>query len=143
MLDAYKDDVIAEWKRTRDARDGRPRLTPEEKAALNETAQDAPEAKPEPVPETPKTESAEEPAEPVAVAEPVDAPMPEPVDLLKAPKAPKAAAKPKRNRKPTFAYRCELKDGSQITLDSIEAVRKRGDVVHCHIEPVKRSRKAA
>lgn len=151
LLEAYKADVVAELKRTRDAGDGRPRLTPEEKAALNETAQEAPEAKPEPAPTAaptpePKTESAEEPAEPVAVAEPVDAPMPEPVEMPKKPKASKAAAKPtpkRRNRKPTFAYICELKDGSRMTLNSIEEVKARRDVLKCRIEPVKRSRKAA
>ena len=130
LLEAYKADVVAELKRTQDAE------TPE-------AAQDAPEVAPTAEPEP---ESAGEPAEPVAVAEPVDAPMPEPVELPpKARKAPKAAAKPKpkRNRKPTFAYICELKDGSHLTLDSIEAVRKRRDVLKCRIEPVKRSRKAA
>ncbi|MBP5530581.1 MAG: hypothetical protein J6Y54_00940 [Lentisphaeria bacterium] len=149
LLDAYKDDVIAEWKRTRDAGDGRPRLTPEEKAELNETAPETPE---------PQAESAGEPEKPAEPAQatpelgPVDAPMPEPVEMpktrqgaRKAAKARKAAAMPKtkRNRKPTFSYICELEDGSKITLDSIAEVKARRDVLTCRIEPVKKSRKAA
>ena len=50
-------------------------------------------------------------------------------------KAPAAPAKP---RKSGFAYHCELKDGSRITLYDIAEVRARGDVVRCMMEPVKR-----
>lgn len=161
LLDEYNADVIAEWKRTRDAGDGRPRLTPEEKAALNGTApeppvaaepestagedapQDAPEAQDAPEPPV----AAPQEQEPESAGEDVPGTVPEPVTVPEtaqdAPKAPKAAAKPRRSRKPAFAYYCELKDGTKLTLDSIEAVRERGDVVKCRIEPVKRSRKAA
>ena len=84
--------------------------------------------------------------EPVAVdagePEPVAEPVPEPETRRK---APKAAAKPKtrRERKPAFSYLCQLKNGKQITLSSIAEVKARGDVVHCHIEPVRKTRKAA
>ncbi len=162
LLDEYNADVIAEWKRTRDAGDGRPRLTPEEKAALNGTAPEPPvAAEPESTAgedapqDAPEAQNAPEPpvaapTEPESAGEDVPGTVPEPVtvpetaqDAPKAPKAAKAAAKPRRSRKPAFAYYCELKDGTKLTLDSIEAVRERGDVVKCRIEPVKRSRKAA
>ena len=112
-------------------------------------------AKTAPEPLEPKAESAGEPAETAQAAPepgPVAAPMPEPVEMpktrqeaRKAAKAPKAAEMPKtkRNRKPTFAYICELEDGSKITLDSIAEVKARRDVLTCRIEPVKKSRKAA
>lgn len=154
LMDAYKADAVAEWKRTRDAENGRPRLTPEEAKAAAEawTAQEQTE-QPEPaavaVPE-PEAESAGNPVEPPETApEPAAdaAPMPEPVEMprsrRKAPKDAEPAAKPKRTRKPAFAYHCELKNGRRITLDSIEAVRARRDVRACRIEPVKKSRKAA
>lgn len=80
-----------------------------------------------------------------AKAEPVPEPVPEPETRRKAPKAPKAPAKPKtrRERKPAFSYLCELKNGKHITLSSIAEVKARGDVVHCSIEPVRKTRKAA
>ena len=125
------------------------------KAELIAAAKTAPETPtPEPAPE-PQAESAGEPAKAAPEPGPVAAPMPEPVEMpktrqgarkaAKAPKAPKAAAmpKPKRNRKPTFSYICELEDGSKITLDSIAEVKARRDVLTCRIEPVKKSRKAA
>lgn len=130
LLEAYKAEAVAAAK-----------TAPEPQAESAGEPEKAPE------PEKP-AEPAQAAPEPVAVA----APMPEPVEMpkmrqeaRKAAKARKAAAMPKtkRNRKPTFSYICELKDGSRITLDSIEAVRKRGDVTKCRIEPVKRSRKAA
>ena len=158
LLEAYKAEAVAEWKRTRDAGDGRPRLTPEEKAELNGTAPETPEPQAESAGEPEKAPEPEKPAEPAQAAPepgPVAAPMPEPVEMpktrqgarkaAKAPKASKAAAmpKPKRNRKPTFSYICELEDGSKITLDSIAEVKARRDVLTCRIEPVKKSRKAA
>ena len=87
---------------------------PEETAADAETAPETAKAEPVPVPETRR-------------------------------KAPKAATKPKthRERKPAFSYLCQLKNGKQITLSSIAEVKARGDVVHCHIEPVRKTRKAA
>ena len=156
MLEAFAKEAVVEWKTTRDAENGRPRLDPEEAKAAAEawTAQEQteqPERAAVAVPE-PEAESAGNPVEPPETAqEPAAdaAPMPEPVEMPKtrqeARKAPEPAAKPKtkRNRKPTFSYICELKDGSHLTLDSIEAVRKRRDVRACRIEPVKKSRKAA
>ena len=99
--------------------------------------------------QAPEAESAGNSPEPVEMPEPapepaVAAPMPEPVEMPKT--RTDTAAKPKTNRtrKPAFSYHCELKDGSMITLASIEAVRARADVVKCRIEPLKRAaRKSA
>ncbi len=137
LFDAYKNDVIAAWEKT---------AQPEETAADAETAPETVKAEPVPEP-APEPEMEPEP-EPVAVdagepeVEPVAEPVPEPETRRK---APKAAAKPKtrRERKPAFSYLCQLKNGKQITLSSIAEVKARGDVVHCHIEPVRKTRKAA
>ena len=117
MLEAFAKEAVVEWKTTRDAEHGRPRLDPEEAKAAAEawTAQEQTE-QPEPaavaVPE-PEAESAGNPVEPPETApEPAAdaAPMPEPVEMprsrRKARKAPEPAAKPKRTRKPAFAYIC-------------------------------------
>ena len=82
--------------------------------------------------------------EPVTEPEvkPVAEPVPAPKTRRKAPKtAPKT--KTRKPRPPAFSYHCELENGKHITLDSIKAVKARKDVVHCRIEPVRRSRKAA
>ena len=108
-------------------------------ADLTKTAKTAPDTEPK-VTIEPAPEAKPEPPAPEAVQQPEPPAAP-------APEAPKAKAKPKANhpkhRKPAFQYICSLKNGKQITLDSIAAVRARKDVIHCHIEPIPRKRKAA
>lgn len=108
-------------------------------ADLTKTAKPAPDAEPkvtiEPAPEA-KPEPVQQP-EPPAMVEPAQEPR-------KAPQKTAKAAKPKqRQRKPAFEYQCTLTNGKHITLDSIDAVRARKDVTHCHIVPIQHKRKAA
>ena len=53
------------------------------------------------------------------------------------PKAPVAPSKPKKSG---FAYHCELKDGTLVTLYDIAEVRARKDVANCRIEPLKKGK---
>lgn len=115
LLNAYKSKMIDEWKADHPA----------------ETAQPPVAALPAPVP----------------APQPVKVTMPAPASAQKICRKPAVSAKkelaPVSRRKSAFTYHCELKDGSQITLDNIKAVQARKDVITCRIEPVKRSRKAA
>ena len=126
LLNSFTSKMIDEWKADHPAETAQPPVK-------------APEPAPEPV-------KAHAPAQkPVKAPEPAPEPVKAHVPAQKVCRKPPITVKSTSatHRKPAFTYRCELKNGSQITLDNIKAVQARKDVVTCRIEPVKRARKAA